>query len=336
MEDWLLIQNFYHGLTPLDRSHLDAAASGAFFSLNVTDAKALIEKMVSNQGWNDERLQPHKRGMHSLKEADMIATKMDLLAKRLENCEKMSNQEIVQVLESRMTCEVCGESGHSGQHCPETHEDLNFDNHDNIFRPQNLGWNQRFNNQGNNFNNNYPQRPNNQGNTYPSLKDLLCSQGRMTESINKRLHANDKMLETINAKLEDFSSAMMNQLSFNKMLETQLAQLVAIVPSFERGRIPGQPEATIETANLVTARYDTVLYSGALKGNSSVEHVNIIKRGDPSIPAIHCSIGDHAFHNAMCDLGSSINIMSKSKYEELTYRPLAPTPMYVQLADQSV
>jgi hypothetical protein len=61
MEDWILIQNFYHGLVPLDRSHLDAAAEGAFFSLNVTDAKALIEKMVFIQGWSDERLQPHKR-----------------------------------------------------------------------------------------------------------------------------------------------------------------------------------------------------------------------------------------------------------------------------------
>ena len=50
MEDWLLIQNFYHGLVPLDRSHLDAGGGGAFFSLSVADAKTLIEKMVSNQG----------------------------------------------------------------------------------------------------------------------------------------------------------------------------------------------------------------------------------------------------------------------------------------------
>ena len=27
MEDWLLIQNFYHGLVPLDRSHLDVSGS---------------------------------------------------------------------------------------------------------------------------------------------------------------------------------------------------------------------------------------------------------------------------------------------------------------------
>ena len=60
MEDWLLIQNFYHGLVQLDRSPLDVATSGAFFSLSVADAKTLIEKMVSNQGRSDDRLQPRK------------------------------------------------------------------------------------------------------------------------------------------------------------------------------------------------------------------------------------------------------------------------------------
>ena len=44
------------------------------------------------------------------------------------------------------------------------------------------------------------------------------------------------MLENINAKLDDFSSAIKNQLSFNKMLETQLAQLAASIPSFEKGK----------------------------------------------------------------------------------------------------
>ena len=91
---------------------------------------------------------------------------------------------------------------------------------------------------------------------YPFLKDLVYSQGRMTDSINKKLHANDKMLEIINAKLDDFSSAMKNQLSFNKMLETQLAQLAAAIPSFEKGKIPSKPEEFMETANLVTSRYD--------------------------------------------------------------------------------
>ena len=41
------------------------------------------------------------------------------------------------------------------------------------------------------------------------------------------------------------------------------------------------------------------------------------------------------FHNAICDLGSSINIMSKETCDKLFYTPLASTSVYVQLANQS-
>ena len=84
------------------------------FSLSVADAKTLIEKMVSNQGWSDDWLQPHKWGMHSIKEIDMLAAKIDLLAKRVEHYEKVSAQETLKVMDSDMTCEVCGDVGHSG------------------------------------------------------------------------------------------------------------------------------------------------------------------------------------------------------------------------------
>jgi hypothetical protein len=33
--------------------------------------------------------------MHSLKEADMIVAKMDVLAKKLEQCERMSTEEAI-------------------------------------------------------------------------------------------------------------------------------------------------------------------------------------------------------------------------------------------------
>ena len=54
-------------------------------SLPIERATALIEKMVSNQGWSDDRLQPRQRGMHSVKEADMLAMKIDLLLKKIED-----------------------------------------------------------------------------------------------------------------------------------------------------------------------------------------------------------------------------------------------------------
>jgi hypothetical protein len=89
--------------------------------------------------------------MHSLKEADMIVAKVDVLAKKLKQCERISTQEAIQSLDSHMTCEVYGEAGHSGNHYPETHEDLNFLNNDNGFCQPNQGWNQRSNSQGNTF-----------------------------------------------------------------------------------------------------------------------------------------------------------------------------------------
>jgi hypothetical protein len=137
--------------------------------------------------------------MHPLKEVNMIVAKMDLLAKRLENYEKMSTQETMQAMESHMTCEVCGESGHSGLIVLKLMKTSTYNN-DNGCHPLNQGWNQRSNTQGNNYNTNYSQCLSNQGNGYPFLKDLIYSQGRMTGSINKKLYANDKMLENIDIK----------------------------------------------------------------------------------------------------------------------------------------
>ena len=95
--------------------------------------------MVSNQGWSNDRLQPHKWGMHLIKEIDMFAAKMDLLMKQVEHYEKVSAQETLKAMDSHMTCEVCGDVGHSGNSCPETQEDLNFVNTDNGFHPQHQG-----------------------------------------------------------------------------------------------------------------------------------------------------------------------------------------------------
>jgi hypothetical protein len=49
MENWLILQNLYNGLTSTSRAHIDAAAGGAFFSLIVSGATTLIEKRDSNR-----------------------------------------------------------------------------------------------------------------------------------------------------------------------------------------------------------------------------------------------------------------------------------------------
>jgi hypothetical protein len=68
--------------------------------------------------------------------------------------------------------------------------------------------------------------------------------------MSKKVASNDKALENINARMDTFVSAIKNHHSFNKMLESQLAQPAAAVPPLEKGKILGQPK-DLETANLV-------------------------------------------------------------------------------------
>jgi hypothetical protein len=202
MENWLLMQTFYHRLTNSTRETMDDAAGGAFLSLTFAQATALVEKMASNQGWNEERTQTRKRGggMHQL-EVDMLSAKMDLLMKRLDERASEKN-EVMHIHDSRMTCEECGETRHSGSSCPELQEDVNYLKNNNYYRPQqNQGWNQQQrpnysgNYQGNNSYNNFNQSP---------LKELVLNQGKLMDNMSKKLATNDKMLETINNRMETF------------------------------------------------------------------------------------------------------------------------------------
>jgi hypothetical protein len=53
MESWLLMQTFYHRLTNSTRETIDVATGGSFLSLITQEVTTLIEKMASNQGWNE-------------------------------------------------------------------------------------------------------------------------------------------------------------------------------------------------------------------------------------------------------------------------------------------
>ena len=97
--------------------------------------------MVANQGWNEECSQPQtKGGMYTVKETDMLIAKMGILLNHLhERAEfKEHRNNYTQAMDSYMTCEVCGNGGHSRNDCPETREDAAYinNNNNNGFRPQ--------------------------------------------------------------------------------------------------------------------------------------------------------------------------------------------------------
>jgi len=175
---------------------MDAATGGAFLSVTISQAIALVEKMTSNQCWSEERTQTHKRGggMHQLKEVDMLAAKMDLLTKRLDE-RATEKKEVMHIHDSGMTYEVCGETGHIGTNRPELREDVNYINsNNNCYRPQqNQGWNQQQRpNYSGNYSSNYQGNNSYINTNQPPLRELVLNQGKLMDSLSKKLASNDK------------------------------------------------------------------------------------------------------------------------------------------------
>jgi len=129
---------------------------------------------------------------------------------------------------------------------------VNYINNNNYYyyynRPQqNQGWNQQRPNYLGNYqgNNSY----NNNNNNFPPLRELVSNQGKLMDNLSKKLSYNDKMLENINNRMDNFSTAIKNQISFNKMIESQLNQIAVVVPATSPS-IPSQTEG-LESTNLV-------------------------------------------------------------------------------------
>ena len=62
------------------------------------------------------------------------------------------------------------------------------------------------------------------------MRDLILEQAWINENISKKLAFNDKVLESINTKMDSFSSIIKDQLRYNKKIESQLAQLATTLP----------------------------------------------------------------------------------------------------------
>ena len=81
------------------------------------------------------------------------------------------------------------------------------------------------------------------------MRELLLNQGKLMDNLSKKLTSNDKIVENINNRMDNFSTAIKNQISYNKIIESKLNQIAAAVPATNLS-IPSQPEG-LESANLV-------------------------------------------------------------------------------------
>jgi hypothetical protein len=111
------------------------------------------------------------------------------------------------------------------------------------------------------------------------------------------------------------------------MIESQIAQLTAIVPPTNKGKILGQPK-DLKTTNLVDIHNATYFYIEPSMGRW-IDYSLPDKKGDPGRPVIPIAIGPHIFQEVVCDFEASVNIMPKVIYEKILEDPLLYTNMYL-------
>nr|AAX92872.1 Transposable element protein, putative [Oryza sativa Japonica Group] len=345
----LILQNFYNGLMPMSRNHLDAATGGAFFSKMVRGAVDLIENMVSNMGWSEERLQTHQRGMHTVKEIELLATKLDLLRKHLDD-DKKRPQVTVKALDSHVTYEVCSNMGHSGNDCPETREEAMYmGNNNNGHHPQGgQGWNQ--------------PRPDYYGDQLASLvpanetRRILGQPDSSVENVKaittrgaKEAPSNDSADKEVQPEKTvpqiycDTRLLPFPQRSRKPLADEQLARFVEViqkihinVPLLDAMQVPTYARYLKDILNNKRLLPTTEVVKLTEQCNDVILHKLPEKKKDPRCPTITCSIRAHQFDRALCDLGASVSVMPKDVFDKLNFTVLASTPMRLQLANSSV
>jgi hypothetical protein len=256
-----------------------------------------------------------------------------------------------------MTCEECAKMGHMGINCLMTCEDTNFvGNSSNGFRPNqglNLGWNKP------NFPfDNHQQGSNGQnfGRNESSLWDIIWDQLRINESISRKFNANDKILESMGAKMDSFSATVQNQLCFNKMLETQIQQIAAALPNRNENSTKDLIQESVKSIHTMLegalsdpeskgeASNETITGMTGKTGNQPMSEVSsnvILNQSDShygglKLPTIPCVMGILKIHHALYDWGASVSVMPRVVYDCLDEDPPVPTPLSLELSDKTV
>jgi len=120
LEKWLIVYNFYNGLSYTTKMNVDAAAGGALMNKNYTAAYALIEDMAQNHyQWTNERAitastsSKKEAGMYEVSNLDHLAAKIDALTQKID---KMNVSAVTPTFVSP-PYEICGVFGHIGVDC---------------------------------------------------------------------------------------------------------------------------------------------------------------------------------------------------------------------------
>jgi hypothetical protein len=195
---------------------------------------------------------------------------------------------------------------------------MNFVGNFNGFRP-NQGFNSGWNKSSFPFDN-HQQGGNGQifNRNEPSLRDIIRDQVKTNDGFGKRFRAIDKHLENMDAKMDSFTIAIHNQLSFNKMMETQIHQIFGALPCQSNG-IPSRDPVQESVKSITTIFEGQTPESSqeSLRSDEGISKVNgqetilpmskvnndaILNRcrnqlGRPKVPSIKCIKVHYAIYN---------------------------------------
>ena len=250
---WLQVQTFYNGLSPTNRSMIDAAAGGTINQKMEEEAFDLIDEMASNSyQWQTECMMPKR--LAAVQGVDCVPT---LLAEIAALRAEVNNLKGTAMHVQSITCDLCG-GGHDTSNCQtgnpfaKTTDTANYIG--NFFRPQ------QNNPYSNTYNQGWRQHPNfswsnqNAAQQPPPGFQVPEKKSNMEELMVKFMQNQEATIKNLEAKLrQDQTAAIRN-------LEMQIGQMAKIISERPQGSLPSNTETNPrEQVNAITLRSGTKL-----------------------------------------------------------------------------
>ncbi|XP_021760574.1 uncharacterized protein LOC110725399 [Chenopodium quinoa] len=290
---WIIVQSFYDGLTPTSRANLDSGAGGSLKKLSVDEAYKMIEEVAKHYAYGGDKRQgqPKKGGKHDLEAIDLIASKVDMLARKLDQVNNVPGSFSPQV----MSCETCGGNDHLASYCNTTTEHVaSLGRNDPYSQTFNQGWKQHPNfgwkqpNQAPPPQNNYNQAP--PYNQPPTQQQAPYRHPNQRDNVQQRPQYNqappppksniESVLETFmtqQIKINGEVSSSIQQLqAHNKMIESQLSQIAQQVGCTSNPG--GQFPSTTVMNPKEQAKSITLIMEGGYE--TPIMRENVAKKGD--------------------------------------------------------
>ncbi|XP_048227305.1 LOW QUALITY PROTEIN: uncharacterized protein LOC125369336 [Ricinus communis] len=256
----LLIQYFYEGLLPMDRSMIDAASGGALVDKTPEEAKQLISNMAENSQQFGTRADGATRRVNEVSTENLENQISDLTA--------LVRQMAVGQLRMAKVCGICSLQGHPTDMCPTLQQDS-------MQEPNALGGfagqpQRKYDPFSNHYNPGWRDHPNlscgNQGGQqkYPpqnfNRQPVQPNSGMSLEDIVKNFANNNLQFQ------QETRSSIQN-------LGNQITQLATSVSKLEAqnsGKLPSQPEINLkENVSAISLRSGKEIPSGSIPPKES-------------------------------------------------------------------